>query len=69
MLMAAAERFARGEGAHVLRLGVLDKNEAARRFYARQGFGEQAHVLTKRLDEPAPGAAGIPAARADITKV
>ena len=50
MLMAEAERFARGEGARVLRLGVLDKNEGARRFYARQGFGEQVHVLTKLLE-------------------
>ena len=50
MLMAEAERFARGEGAHVLRLGVLDKNEGARSFYTRQRFGEQAHVLTKLLD-------------------
>jgi ribosomal protein S18 acetylase RimI-like enzyme len=50
MLMAEAERFARGEGAHVLRLGVLDKNAGARGFYKRQGFGEQAHVLTKRLE-------------------
>jgi len=49
MLMVEAERFARGAGAHVLRLGVLDRNEGARRFYARHGFGEHAHVLTKPL--------------------
>ena len=49
LLMADAERFARGEGAHVLRLGVLARNAGARRFYARHGFGEQAHVLTKAL--------------------
>jgi len=50
LLMAAAERFARDEGARVLRLGVLDKNEDARSFYATQGFGEHAHVLTKRIE-------------------
>jgi ribosomal protein S18 acetylase RimI-like enzyme len=50
LLMAEAERFARCEGAHVLRLGVLEKNEGARRFYTRQGFGEQARVLTKPLE-------------------
>ena len=49
MLMAEAERFARAEGAHVLRLGVLDGNERARRFYARHGFREYTHVLTKSL--------------------
>ena len=50
MLMAEAERFARGEGAHVLRLGVLDRNERARRFYERRGFREYTHVLTKPLE-------------------
>ena len=50
MLMAEAERFARGEGAQVLRLGVLDGNKRARRFYAKQGFREYAHVLTKPLE-------------------
>ena len=50
MLMAEAERFARAEGAHVLRLGVLDGNERARRFYGRHGFREYTHVLTKRLE-------------------
>ena len=50
MLMAEAERFARGEGAHLLRLGVLDGNERARRFYERHGFREHAHVLTKSLE-------------------
>jgi len=53
LLLAEAERFARGEGAHVLRLAVLDRNEGARHFYTTLGFGERAHVLTKRLtDEP-----------------
>jgi len=50
MLMAEAERFARSEGARVMRLGVLDKNKGARRFYTRQGFGEHGHVLTKPLE-------------------
>jgi ribosomal protein S18 acetylase RimI-like enzyme len=50
MLMAEAERFARGEGARVLRLGVLERNERARRFYARQGFREYTHLLTKSLE-------------------
>jgi len=48
--MAEAERFARGEGAQVLRLAVLDRNEGARHFYTTLGFGERAHVLAKRLD-------------------
>jgi ribosomal protein S18 acetylase RimI-like enzyme len=50
MLMAEAERFGRGEGAQVLRLAVLNGNEQARRFYARQGFRGYAHVLTKPLE-------------------
>jgi len=49
LLMTEAERFARGEKAHVLRLGVLDRNEGACTFYAKQGFGEQTHLLTKYL--------------------
>jgi len=49
-LMAAAERFAGGEGARVLRLGVQDRNAGARRFYTKQGFAEHAHVLTKSLE-------------------
>ena len=51
LLMAEAERFARAEGAHVLRLGVLDRNEGARAFYASHGFAEQARILTKRLED------------------
>jgi GNAT superfamily N-acetyltransferase len=50
MLMAEAERFARNQGARVMRLGVLDRNEPARAFYARQGFREYTHVLTKALE-------------------
>src|SRR6476646_10565821 len=49
MLMTEAERFASGEGAQTLRLGVLDRNEGARRFYARHGLREYTHVLTKPL--------------------
>ena len=48
-LMAAAEAFARGEGAREMRLGVLHGNRDARGFYARQGFREYTHVLTKPL--------------------
>jgi GNAT superfamily N-acetyltransferase len=50
MLMAEAERVAREQGAQLLRLGVLDGNEDARKFYARHGFREYTHVLTKRLE-------------------
>ena len=49
-LLAEAERFARREGARVLRLGVLDGNARARGFYAKRGFREYAHVLTKSLE-------------------
>ena len=49
MLIAEAERFARSQGARLLRLGVLDRNEGARAFYVRHGFGEHVHVLTKPL--------------------
>jgi len=49
-LMAEAERFARGEGAQLLRLAVLDRNERARKFYAGHGYREYAHVLTKALE-------------------
>jgi len=49
MLMAEAERFAHGEGAKWLRLGVLDRNEQARRFYVRHGFRDYTHILTKPL--------------------
>lgn len=49
-LMAEAERFARSEGSRVIRLGVLDRNDQARAFYARHGFREYTHVLTKTLE-------------------
>jgi ribosomal protein S18 acetylase RimI-like enzyme len=51
MLMAEAERFARSRGARCLRLGVLDRNEDARAFYVKHGFGEYTHVLAKSLDQ------------------
>jgi ribosomal protein S18 acetylase RimI-like enzyme len=50
ILMAEAERFARSQGARVLRLGVLDRNEHARALYVRHGFREHAHVLTKHIE-------------------
>lgn len=50
VLMAEAERFARSQGARVLRLGVLDRNEHARALYVRHGFREHAHVLTKHIE-------------------
>ena len=49
-LMAEAELFARSQGARVLRLGVLDRNEHARAFYVKHGFREYTHVLTKSLE-------------------
>ena len=49
-LLAEAERFARGEGARRLRLGVLDSNARARSFYAKHGFREHVHILTKGLE-------------------
>ena len=49
MLMAEAERFASSRGARQLRLGVLDRNEPARAFYARHGFRDYTRVLTKTL--------------------
>ena len=48
-LMAAAESFARGRGAKVLRLGVLARNAGAQAFYGGQGFREYVRVLTKSL--------------------
>jgi ribosomal protein S18 acetylase RimI-like enzyme len=50
VLMAEAERFARSQGARLLRLGVLDANGNARALYAKQGFREHSHVLTKTLE-------------------
>jgi ribosomal protein S18 acetylase RimI-like enzyme len=50
ILMAEAERFARSQGARVLRLGVLDRNEHARALYVKHGFREHAHALTKHIE-------------------
>jgi GNAT superfamily N-acetyltransferase len=49
-LLAEAERFARGEGANRIRLGVLEGNGGARSLYDRLGFLPHAHVLTKPLE-------------------
>jgi ribosomal protein S18 acetylase RimI-like enzyme len=48
-LMVEAESFARAHGAHVLRLGVLARNEAARTFYREHGFRDYVSVVTKSL--------------------
>jgi len=50
MLIAEAERFARSNGARLMRLGVLNGNGRARTFYSRHGFREYARVLTKSLE-------------------
>ena len=51
LLTAEAERFARAAGAPAIRLGVLDRNEGARAFYARRGFRDYTRILTKPLSE------------------
>lgn len=48
-LVSAAEDIARREGLSWLRLSVLAANGAARRFYERQGFGENLILLEKQL--------------------
>lgn len=48
-LMLECERLARAAGQKWLRLGVLARNEAARRFYARAGFAEVLLTLEKTL--------------------
>jgi ribosomal protein S18 acetylase RimI-like enzyme len=48
-LVAEAECFARSQGARTVRLGVQARNEHARRLYARCGFRDYSHVLTKTL--------------------
>ena len=50
LLIAEAERFARSNGARLMRLGVLHGNGRARTFYSRHGFREYARVLTKSLE-------------------
>ena len=56
-LLDAAERYARDEGAHELRIGVLSANDTARRLYFAAGFQSHAEILTKRFDrdDSAPG--------------
>jgi ribosomal protein S18 acetylase RimI-like enzyme len=48
-LLERAEAYARGEGARVLRVGVLAKNEAAARLYRSLGFGDYTIQLSKPL--------------------
>jgi ribosomal-protein-alanine N-acetyltransferase len=48
-LLERAEAYARGEGARVLRVGVLAKNEAAARLYRSLGFGDCTIQLNKPL--------------------
>jgi ribosomal protein S18 acetylase RimI-like enzyme len=48
-LLERAERFARGEGAKALRVGVLAKNEPAGRLYRRLGFTDYTIQLNKPL--------------------
>jgi ribosomal protein S18 acetylase RimI-like enzyme len=49
-LLAAAERFARENGARELRLGVLSANRTALELYRQAGFERHSQVLSKRLD-------------------
>jgi ribosomal protein S18 acetylase RimI-like enzyme len=48
-LLERAEAYARGEGARVLRVGVLAKNEAAAGLYRSLGFGDYTIQLNKPL--------------------
>jgi GNAT superfamily N-acetyltransferase len=48
-LLARAEAFAPSHGARRLRLGVLDRNDAARTFYRRQGFRDYMRIVTRDL--------------------
>ncbi|MGH2598610.1 MAG: GNAT family N-acetyltransferase [Candidatus Rokuibacteriota bacterium] len=48
-LLEHAERFARDSGATVLRVGVLAKNEGAKRLYDRMGFADYMIQLIKPL--------------------
>lgn len=49
LLLAAAEAFARQEGARELRIGVLSQNTAARRLYLNAAFVPYHETFTKRL--------------------
>ncbi|MCA1636100.1 MAG: GNAT family N-acetyltransferase [Acidobacteria bacterium] len=53
-LLRAAEDYARAHGATRLKIGVLARNEGARRLYENLGFEELAVFLTKEL-EPKQG--------------
>jgi ribosomal protein S18 acetylase RimI-like enzyme len=48
-LLERAEEYARLEGARILRIGVLAKNEVARSLYKKLGFEERIVELSKRL--------------------
>ena len=48
-LLARGEEYARGGGAERLRLGVLARNQGARRLYLDSGFREVFVLLTKAL--------------------
>ena len=48
-LLARGEEYARGRGAERLRLGVLARNQGARRLYLDSGFREVYMLLTKAL--------------------
>lgn len=48
-LLRAAEDYARAHGATRIKIGVLARNEGARRLYVNFGFEESAVFLTKEL--------------------
>ena len=52
-MLDAVERWARGEGASALVLRVSDRNERARRFYARHGFAPTGSSEPLRSDPTA----------------
>jgi ribosomal protein S18 acetylase RimI-like enzyme len=49
-LMEAAEACARERGYRIVTLNVVDENQAAQRFYQRQGYAIGHHHYVKRLD-------------------
>jgi ribosomal protein S18 acetylase RimI-like enzyme len=57
-LLRAAENYARAHGATRLKIGVLARNEGARRLYLNFGFEESAVFLSKELgpERDGPGA-------------
>ena len=48
-LLQRAEDYARGQGAEVLRIGVMAKNEGARRLYRSYGFEDRLIEMSKSL--------------------